>query len=204
MHDLPSLDPELYQSMLFLKVRYTVPIAIFYCIIMSISISSLSNHVLRHVKLWLSLQIITLLELDHWCFLKEAYNVALQPVDSPSLIFMSIQGRTGGTALDILLAGCSLLQHYDGDWSQLAAYFVVTHNEYGEQTEVELIPGGRDIQVTGDNVIKYIHLVAHHRLNTQVILLHKSSCFMVLIHQRVVSSIKSSFFVHQCFVLQDL
>jgi hypothetical protein len=44
-------------------------------------------------------------------------------------------------------------------------------NEYGEQTEVELIPGGRDIQVTNDNVIKYIHLVAHHRLNTQVILL---------------------------------
>jgi len=41
-------------------------------------------------------------------------------------------------------------------------------NEYGEQTEVELLPGGRDIQVTNDNVIKYIHLIAHHRLNTQV------------------------------------
>lgn len=60
------------------------------------------------------------------------------------------------------------LKHYDGDLSQLAIYFVVMDNEYGEQAEVELVPGGRDIQVTNENVIKYVHLVAHHRLNTQI------------------------------------
>lgn len=62
-------------------------------------------------------------------------------------------------------------QHYDGDLSHLAVYFVVMDNEYGEQSEVELLPGGKDIQVTNANVIKYIHLVANHRLNTQVRLL---------------------------------
>lgn len=51
-------------------------------------------------------------------------------------------------------------------------------NEYGEQTEVELLPGGKDIQVTNANVIKYIHLVANHRLNTQVrLLLHLRGYF---------------------------
>lgn len=60
--------------------------------------------------------------------------------------------------------------------SQLAVYFVVMDNEYGEQTEVELLTGGRDIQVTNENVIKYIHLVAHHRLNTQVIFHLSSHC----------------------------
>jgi len=51
-------------------------------------------------------------------------------------------------------------------------------NEYGEQTEVELLTGGRDIQVTNENVIKYIHLVAHHRLNTHVYFIHFTSrCF---------------------------
>lgn len=69
-------------------------------------------------------------------------------------------------------------QHYDGDLSHLAVYFVVTDNEYGEQSEVELLPGGKDIQVTNANVIKYIHLVANHRLNTQVrSLLHSWTYF---------------------------
>ncbi|KAG0587489.1 hypothetical protein KC19_2G168200 [Ceratodon purpureus] len=77
------------------------------------------------------------------------------------------------------------LKHYDGDLSQLAVYFVVMDNEYGEQTEVELIPGGRDIQVTNDNVIKYIHLVAHHRLNTQI---HQQSHHFLHGFQQVIHS----------------
>lgn len=52
--------------------------------------------------------------------------------------------------------------------SELELYFVVVKNDYGEQTEEELIPGGKDMRVTKDNVIAFIHLVANYRLNYQV------------------------------------
>ncbi|MED6147694.1 E3 ubiquitin-protein ligase upl6 [Stylosanthes scabra] len=60
------------------------------------------------------------------------------------------------------------LKHYDGDISELELYFVIVNNEYGEQTEEELLPGGRNLRVTNDNVITFIHLVANHRLNFQI------------------------------------
>lgn len=60
-------------------------------------------------------------------------------------------------------------QHYEGDVSNLELYFVIVNNEYGEQTEEELLPGGKSIRVTSENVITFIHLVANHRLNFQVI-----------------------------------
>jgi hypothetical protein len=60
-------------------------------------------------------------------------------------------------------------QHYNGDISELELYFVIVNNEYGEQCEEELLPGGREMRVTNDNVITFIHLVANHRLNYQVI-----------------------------------
>ncbi|KAL8244543.1 hypothetical protein R6Q59_010801 [Mikania micrantha] len=60
------------------------------------------------------------------------------------------------------------LKHYEGDLAELELYFVIVNNEYGEQTTEELIPGGRNIRVVNDNVITFIHLVANHRLNTQI------------------------------------
>ncbi|CAN6467252.1 unnamed protein product [Victoria cruziana] len=60
------------------------------------------------------------------------------------------------------------LKHYKGDICELGLYFVVVNNEYGEQTEEELLPGGKDLQVTNENVITFIHLVANHRLNIQI------------------------------------
>lgn len=60
------------------------------------------------------------------------------------------------------------LKDYQGDLQQLGLYFIVANNEYGEQDEVELIPGGKDTPVTNANVIKYIHYVANHRLNSQI------------------------------------
>lgn len=65
------------------------------------------------------------------------------------------------------------LQRYEGDLSELELYFVIVNNEYGEQTAEELIPGGKNIRVVNDNVITFIHLVANHRLNTQVFVLPK-------------------------------
>ncbi|CAL9096308.1 unnamed protein product [Musa textilis] len=60
------------------------------------------------------------------------------------------------------------LKHYKGDVSELELYFVAVNNEYGEQTEEELIPGGKDMRVTKDNAIAFIHLVANYRLNFQI------------------------------------
>lgn len=67
------------------------------------------------------------------------------------------------------------LQHYEADISELELYFVILNNEYGEQTEEELLPGGKNIRVTNENVITFIHLVSNHRLNFQVVQHHLSS-----------------------------
>ncbi|KAA8531179.1 hypothetical protein F0562_005907 [Nyssa sinensis] len=60
------------------------------------------------------------------------------------------------------------LKHHEGDLSELELYFVIVNNEYGEQTEEELLPGGKNMRVSNENVITYIHLVANHRLNFQI------------------------------------
>ncbi|XWS53476.1 hypothetical protein CRYUN_Cryun10bG0004400 [Craigia yunnanensis] len=60
------------------------------------------------------------------------------------------------------------LKHYKGDILELELYFVIVNNEYGEQTEEELLPGGKNIRVTNENVITFIHLVSNHRLNFQI------------------------------------
>ncbi|KAM7279030.1 hypothetical protein ACFE04_006164 [Oxalis oulophora] len=67
-------------------------------------------------------------------------------------------------------------QHYEGDVSELELYFVIVNNEYGEQTEEELQPGGSNIRVTNKDRNYFIHLVAKHRLNYQI--RHQSSHFL--------------------------
>nr|XP_029118823.1 E3 ubiquitin-protein ligase UPL6 isoform X2 [Elaeis guineensis] len=68
------------------------------------------------------------------------------------------------------------LKHYEGDISELELYFVIVTNEYGEQREEELLPGGKEKRVTNDNVIQFIHLISNHRLNYQI--RHQSSHFL--------------------------
>uniref|UniRef100_A0A6N2LU27 HECT-type E3 ubiquitin transferase n=1 Tax=Salix viminalis TaxID=40686 RepID=A0A6N2LU27_SALVM len=68
------------------------------------------------------------------------------------------------------------LKRYQGDISDLELYFVIVNNEYGELTEEELLPGGRNQRVTNDNVIPFTHLVSNYRLNYQIRL--QSSHFM--------------------------
>ncbi|KAI4369501.1 hypothetical protein MLD38_017936 [Melastoma candidum] len=60
------------------------------------------------------------------------------------------------------------LKHYKGNLADLELYFVIVNNEYGEQAEEELLPGGKSLRVTNENVITFIHLVANHRLNFQI------------------------------------
>ncbi|RVW26467.1 E3 ubiquitin-protein ligase UPL6 [Vitis vinifera] len=114
LNDLPSLDPELYRHLIFLKV-------------MSLHLSP--THFLCY----------------SFCEYCSYYY------------FCTL----------ILPIYCDL-QHFEGDLSELELYFVIVNNEYGEQTEEELLPGGKNIRVTNENVITFIHLIANHRLNFQI------------------------------------
>lgn len=75
------------------------------------------------------------------------------------------------------------LKHYQGDISELELYFVVVNNEYGEQVEEELLPGGKSIRVTNENVIRFIHLMANYRLNYQI---RQQSLYFLRGFQRLV------------------
>jgi ubiquitin-protein ligase E3 C len=46
--------------------------------------------------------------------------------------------------------------------------FAINLNEFGQTKIVELKPGGKDIPVTHDNKIEYIHLLADYKLNKQI------------------------------------
>ena len=46
--------------------------------------------------------------------------------------------------------------------------FAVMSNEYGKVKVVDLKPNGRSILVTRDNVVQYIHHLAHYYLNVQI------------------------------------
>lgn len=91
------------------------------------------------------------------------------------------------------------LKQYDGDVSQLGLYFVSENNEYGEQKEEELLPGGKDMQVTNENVIKFIHLVANHRLNSQI--RNQSSSFLRGFQQLIQSDWLDMFNEHELQLL---
>lgn len=51
--------------------------------------------------------------------------------------------------------------------SSLGLVFEITISaaERYSYSTIELIPGGRDVVVTKENVIQYIHLVSHQRMN---------------------------------------
>jgi ubiquitin-protein ligase E3 C len=53
------------------------------------------------------------------------------------------------------------------DVSTLELFFEATTHRFGETRTVELIPGGSSIRVTNDNVINYIHRLAHYKLNVE-------------------------------------
>ncbi|KAK9075671.1 hypothetical protein SSX86_003997 [Deinandra increscens subsp. villosa] len=89
------------------------------------------------------------------------------------------------------------LKRYEGDLAELELYFVIVNNEFGEQTLEELIPGGKNIRVVNDNVITFIHLVANHRLNTQVLLCFSFLFSYALLLLLVFHECASSFQIRQ-------
>lgn len=62
------------------------------------------------------------------------------------------------------------MQHYDGDVQDLFLDFTVTEESLGKRHVIELKPGGKDICVTNDNKLQYVHAMADYKLNRQVLL----------------------------------
>ena len=60
------------------------------------------------------------------------------------------------------------LKTYDGDIADLCLDFSVTEEDCGVTRVVDLRPGGRSIEVTRSNRLRYILLVADHHLNKRI------------------------------------
>ncbi|KAJ0411342.1 hypothetical protein ATCC90586_004328 [Pythium insidiosum] len=57
---------------------------------------------------------------------------------------------------------------YEGDVEDLGLTFTLVQDAFGAQEEIELVPNGASVPVTSQNKTRYIHLVAHYYLNTQI------------------------------------
>lgn len=60
------------------------------------------------------------------------------------------------------------LKNYDGDVQDLGLDFTIVSEEIGQAHVAEMKPGGKNINVTNENRIEYIHLVADFKLNRQI------------------------------------
>ncbi|WOH06132.1 hypothetical protein DCAR_0625555 [Daucus carota subsp. sativus] len=60
------------------------------------------------------------------------------------------------------------VKHYDGDVKELFLDFTVTEEAFGKRQIIELKPGGKDMCVTNENKLQYIHAMADYKLNRQV------------------------------------
>lgn len=60
------------------------------------------------------------------------------------------------------------LKNYEGNAEDLSLNFTVVNEEFGETDVIELVPSGKNLPVTNENRIRYIHLVANYKLNEQI------------------------------------
>ncbi|AQK63815.1 E3 ubiquitin-protein ligase UPL7 [Zea mays] len=61
------------------------------------------------------------------------------------------------------------LKHYDGDVEDLFLDFTVTEELGGKRIVHELRPGGKNISVTNENKLHYVHAMADFKLNRQIL-----------------------------------
>lgn len=66
-----------------------------------------------------------------------------------------------------LYKSLSFIKHYDGDVKDLELTFSFDEDVLGKVVTHQLMPGGNAIQVTNDNKISYVHLMAHYRMCVQ-------------------------------------
>ena len=68
-----------------------------------------------------------------------------------------------------LYRGLIALKNYNGDVeNDFSLNFTVSKDEFGEQTVLELIPGGSEIPVTRENRLSYIYHMTRYRLTVQI------------------------------------
>lgn len=84
--------------------------------------------------------------LGHYCFLDELS--ALDPELYRNLLYV---------------------KSYDGDIAELSLDFTITEEWLGKRHVIELKSGGKDISVTNENKLQYIHAVADYKLNRQML-----------------------------------
>ncbi|KAK9153824.1 hypothetical protein Sjap_001304 [Stephania japonica] len=58
---------------------------------------------------------------------------------------------------------------YDGDVKELSLDFTVTEELLGKRVTIDLKPGGKDIIVTNENKLQYVHAIADYKLNGQIL-----------------------------------
>ncbi|XP_043697207.1 E3 ubiquitin-protein ligase UPL7 [Telopea speciosissima] len=61
------------------------------------------------------------------------------------------------------------LKHYDGDVKDLSLDFTVTEELPGRRVVIELKTGGKDVAVTNENKLQYVHAIADYKLNRQIL-----------------------------------
>ncbi|XP_065855485.1 E3 ubiquitin-protein ligase UPL7 isoform X2 [Euphorbia lathyris] len=61
------------------------------------------------------------------------------------------------------------VKNYEGDLRDLSLDFTVTEESFGKRQVIELKPGGRDVCVTNENKMQYVHAMADYKLNRQIL-----------------------------------
>ncbi|KAK3226693.1 hypothetical protein Dsin_006555 [Dipteronia sinensis] len=61
------------------------------------------------------------------------------------------------------------VKHYDGDVQDLCLDFTVTEESFGKRYIIELKPGGKDVSLTNENKMQYVHAMADYKLNRQML-----------------------------------
>lgn len=74
-----------------------------------------------------------------------------------------------------------LWQSYEGDVKELSLDFTVTEESFGKRHVIELKHGGKDVSVTNENKMQYVHAIADYKLNRQVIVCSSCTLFLFLV-----------------------
>ncbi|KAH1003133.1 ubiquitin-protein ligase E3B isoform X1 [Dendroctonus ponderosae] len=109
---------------------------------------------------------------------KAVYEGIVVDVPFASFFLSQVSGQTSQAmyssvdelpSLDpALYRSLSYVKHYEDDVADLNLTFSVDDDHMGRVVTHELVPGGRAVPVTKDNIINYIHLMAHFRMHVQI------------------------------------
>lgn len=120
--------------------------------------------------------------LTHYFFIgrifgKAIYENMLNEIPFSHFFLAKLLTKNRGSDIDIhflasldplMYKNLLYLKNYPGDVSELGLDFTVVQSDLGENKIVELKPNGKEIPVTVQNRIEYIHLMADYILNKQI------------------------------------